>query len=433
MDGALELRWLLNQSLLNLTLLAGGEGTFHHIGSSELLDPGEFLPSNSIVLTIGVRFRQGASLTDYAARLADAGVTAIGFGTGLEFDTVPDELVDACRAHRLTLFDVPRPTPFLAVIQAVIDEKTRRARRVADQLSANQEQLNIIAREEGASALVKKLSAVLGAEVAVLRDALPASGSARDSLFIIDVPVPPTSQLRITSSRRLSETDRSLAKHCAGLLSLLQQSETLSTELRREVTADALARELGFPALDPLAAGFADDVGYVVASTTALPADVCLQVGRDRYVSVMPRLPAVSAVAGAVAVSGPVSRTQLTRQLVDTLFANLNPVRIGDPLPPPTEVLAWTADPAVQLALRDRYDRTLGTLPRELREAVGAYVQAGGQVNTAAVNLSVHRHTMRARLERAANHLGLDLAEPRVLAELTVLAATFPPAMGSYT
>ena len=86
---------------------------------SELADPTPFLEGGELLLTTGVALRDGAPVEQYVARLVEAGVVALGFGTGVGRDEVPDELVAAAEAGGLALLEVPRPTPFIALSRTV--------------------------------------------------------------------------------------------------------------------------------------------------------------------------------------------------------------------------------------------------------------------------------------------------------------------------
>jgi DNA-binding PucR family transcriptional regulator len=72
----------------------------------------------------------------------------------------------------------------------------------------------------------------------------------------------------------------------------------------------------------------------------------------------------------------------------------------------------------------------LRSSPGELEKAVRAYVEAGGNLNQAARDLSVHRNTMLYKLERASKALDWDLREPEaqfavwLALKLDVLART---------
>lgn len=74
-----------------------------------------------LVVRAGKLPRSASDQRTYVRRLASAGVTALGFGVGLSFETVPDQVVDAADELDLPLLEVPLPTPFIAVTKAVAD------------------------------------------------------------------------------------------------------------------------------------------------------------------------------------------------------------------------------------------------------------------------------------------------------------------------
>ena len=105
---------------------------------SELEDPTPYLLDGEFVLTAGLPFlgddsskntsssktgsttssghaNSGVMADAYVRRLVEAGVAALGFGLEPYFDAVPDQLVAACRFHRLTLVQIPSTVPFAAI------------------------------------------------------------------------------------------------------------------------------------------------------------------------------------------------------------------------------------------------------------------------------------------------------------------------------
>ena len=63
----------------------------------------------------------------YVARLAAAGIRSIGFGTDVVRTGTPDQLMLACERHGLALVEVPYRTPFIAVIRRAADAIARDA------------------------------------------------------------------------------------------------------------------------------------------------------------------------------------------------------------------------------------------------------------------------------------------------------------------
>jgi len=116
-------RWVLDQTDLHLRLLAGAAGVGHAVSlalTTELADPAAWLFGGELILTTGISLPADArGRRRYLQRLAESGVAAVGFGIGLTFDAVPDELVAAADELGLALIEVPLRTPFAAVVQRV--------------------------------------------------------------------------------------------------------------------------------------------------------------------------------------------------------------------------------------------------------------------------------------------------------------------------
>jgi purine catabolism regulator len=115
---------LLHHSALRLTLRAG-EGTLDvpvrwaHV--SELPDPVPYMEGGELLLTTALKVdaEDPAEAGRYVRRLAAAGVVGLGFGVGVNYEKIPQALVDAAAEHGLPLLEVPRSTPFLAISKAV--------------------------------------------------------------------------------------------------------------------------------------------------------------------------------------------------------------------------------------------------------------------------------------------------------------------------
>ncbi|MFJ6538730.1 PucR family transcriptional regulator ligand-binding domain-containing protein [Paenarthrobacter sp. NPDC091711] len=120
----------------------GGSGAslLRWVEPSELEDPTPYLPEGEFLLTAGLPFLgkggSAAKVDAYVQRLVEAKVAALGFGIRPYFDAVPDVLVDACRRHNLTLFEVPESLPFAAIglefSQLLETDNARVFRQLAD-------------------------------------------------------------------------------------------------------------------------------------------------------------------------------------------------------------------------------------------------------------------------------------------------------------
>ena len=65
---------------------------------------------------------------EYVVSLVEAGVAALGLGTGIVFDAVPEDLREACRIGRLNLLEVPLEVSFASISREVGPCFRRRAR-----------------------------------------------------------------------------------------------------------------------------------------------------------------------------------------------------------------------------------------------------------------------------------------------------------------
>ncbi|HQV21088.1 MAG TPA: PucR family transcriptional regulator ligand-binding domain-containing protein, partial [Gordonia sp. (in: high G+C Gram-positive bacteria)] len=90
--------------------------------TTELPDPARWLSGGELILTTGLGLPDDpGQRTAYIHGLREIGVTAVGFGTGLTFEEVPDELIAAADDCGLALFEVPLATPFVAVAKTVMN------------------------------------------------------------------------------------------------------------------------------------------------------------------------------------------------------------------------------------------------------------------------------------------------------------------------
>lgn len=112
-EDALE-RAVLGRSALDEAVL---DREVQWVHNSDLIDPTPFLSDGLLLLTTGSQLGEHdeKAAADYVARLVRRGVLALGFGSGVHRQGVPDELVAACTEIGLTLFEVPYDIPFLAI------------------------------------------------------------------------------------------------------------------------------------------------------------------------------------------------------------------------------------------------------------------------------------------------------------------------------
>ena len=92
--------------------------------------------------------------------------------------------------------------------------------------------------------------------------------------------------------------------------------------------------------------------------------------------------------------------------------------------------LDWAEEETVHTALSRRYREVLAPLAEDdpaLLEAVQAFLLHGCEFRAAAESLGVHRHTLKARIDRAEQRYGLPLDDPLGRAELLVLLSIDAP------
>ncbi|MGW3987266.1 PucR family transcriptional regulator [Streptomyces sp. NPDC004830] len=115
---------LVHHSALKLTVRAGGDRLdvpvrWAHV--SELADPVPYMEGGELLLITALKLdaEDPEAMRRYVRRLAGAGVVGLGFAVGVNYEEIPEALVDAAREEGLPLLEVPRRTPFLAISKAV--------------------------------------------------------------------------------------------------------------------------------------------------------------------------------------------------------------------------------------------------------------------------------------------------------------------------
>ncbi|MER8224805.1 PucR family transcriptional regulator [Streptomyces sp. NPDC094143] len=115
---------LVHHSALKLTVRAGEDRLdvpvrWAHV--SELADPVPYMEGGELLLITALKLdaEDPEAMRRYVRRLAGAGVVGLGFAVGVNYEEIPQALVDAAEEEGLPLLEVPRRTPFLAISKAV--------------------------------------------------------------------------------------------------------------------------------------------------------------------------------------------------------------------------------------------------------------------------------------------------------------------------
>ncbi|WP_129842738.1 PucR family transcriptional regulator [Streptomyces sp. RFCAC02] len=133
--------------------------------ASELADPAPWMEGGELLLTTGLQLAvdDPAETRAYVARLVTAGVVGLGFGIGVNHPQVPHALLGAARAAGLPLLEVPRPTPFLAIVKAVSAAiAAERYRAVTAGFAAQRDLTRAALTAGGRRALLERLAGQVG-------------------------------------------------------------------------------------------------------------------------------------------------------------------------------------------------------------------------------------------------------------------------------
>ncbi|MFJ7628886.1 PucR family transcriptional regulator [Streptomyces sp. NPDC097595] len=118
----MRLRALLENDALGLRLLGGDDEldrSVRGVMTTDLRDPSRYLTGGELVLT-GLAWRRDAADSEPFVRiLAGAGVAGLAAGEA-ELGDIPDDLVEACRHHRLPLFAVHETVAFATITEYVV-------------------------------------------------------------------------------------------------------------------------------------------------------------------------------------------------------------------------------------------------------------------------------------------------------------------------
>lgn len=140
------------------------------VAVTEVLDPGRFLSGGELVLTTGVRQRSAAQQRDFTTAVAQAGATALGYGTGLGHRKVPAAVVQCADSLGLPLVEVPLETPFIALSHLVADRQvTDHVARLTELMDHHQRLAESLLSGRGVSGFVHTLAGLVGGRAALER------------------------------------------------------------------------------------------------------------------------------------------------------------------------------------------------------------------------------------------------------------------------
>ncbi|MGW7489818.1 PucR family transcriptional regulator [Streptomyces sp. NPDC054786] len=158
---------LVNHTALKLTVLAGEERLdvpVRWAHASELIDPVPYMEGGELLLITALKLdaEDAEATRRYVRRVAEAGVVGLGFAVGVNYEGVPQALVEAAREQGLPLLGVPRRTPFIAISKAVSAAVAAdQYRAVTAGFEAQRELTRAALSAEGPAELLARLAAHL--------------------------------------------------------------------------------------------------------------------------------------------------------------------------------------------------------------------------------------------------------------------------------
>ncbi len=171
----LTLGALLDQEELSLRLVVGADGcrgrTVRGVHCTEVEHPSRWLEPGWVMITTGMRLVDDADeQRSLVAELAESHLAALGFGTGMTFDTIPEPIVEEARSLGFPLFEVPFATRFSEVTSFAARSSISRdfhvLRRTISMQNYLMESLDGASPEEE---LIRRLGAILDSDIALYR------------------------------------------------------------------------------------------------------------------------------------------------------------------------------------------------------------------------------------------------------------------------
>lgn len=450
---------LLELPGLRLRLRAGGdllEREVSRIYVTELPDPSRYLSAGELVLSGLLWWREPGDAETFVAALARARCAALA-ASGADTGGIPDDLVLACRRHRIPLLEVPADLSFAVITERVV------LALAAETGGARKRLLSAAADDASLPALLAYGATELGADCWVVsatgrvvaasapgrpreRTVLPVGGRhAVPWSLVVDADLGPgpaevadeLASLVGLARAREDEVRRTRMRIAAPLIRLLADPASSAAELATAFAATGLpadtplrvllartpgtrigAEVLGELLADHPATTFIGEVGEtgadayaLVRADTAWPDDwvgtataTLTKLGTGRI---------LVGAGGPATVSGLRGAGEEARHAVQAAARRSERVAVvsGEEIGMHRLLLAGAPD-ELRRTLRER---VLGPLPEhpELLRTVRVYLECSGSPAKAAKALHVHVNTLRYRIARAGELLGVDLTDFR--------------------
>ena len=162
----MRVRDLLDVPGLGLRLLtdvSGADRVIRHVYTTDLPDPSRYLTPGDLVLTGMIWCREPGDADRFVRALVRSGAGVLGAGEAL--GEVPDEVIQACGRHGVTLLAVPAETSFASVTEEVARRLNGdRATAMTKVLGRRRLLLSAVAEGAGLDAMFRLMSREIGAE-----------------------------------------------------------------------------------------------------------------------------------------------------------------------------------------------------------------------------------------------------------------------------
>lgn len=165
---------LLAEPTLNLRQLTGSAATreapVHGAHSIEVDNPSQWLDPGWMMLTLGIRLRKKpAEQRRLIADLQDLGASALGFGLGVAFKSIPPALLDEAESRNFPLLSVPADTQFQQISRAVFQGTTSSDAQTYSRLTALQTNLlRAFADPDPLESTTRRLARLSNSTVAII-------------------------------------------------------------------------------------------------------------------------------------------------------------------------------------------------------------------------------------------------------------------------
>ncbi len=465
---------------------------------SELVDPTDYLDGGELLLTTGMAMPLTPSgCRAYVARLRERGVAALALGLGPVHHEVPGVLTRACDRMGLPLLVVPDAVPFQRVTRAfwAIAGGTQE-RELQDALRSQQRLVTAAAAPAAVAGILLQLARAVGGH-AVATDARgrPRMASSPDwpydpaelqhavervrlagprtaatfplgDLYAVIHPVvcdgDVVSYLAVATRGRPNAHTRSLVLMTLALLGMEAAHRRISrsgdvaaraavahlVDRGRAAAVPDLAEHLGLDApperVRVLAAqGPAPAVLDTLVAVLGVPARWWGTTAEHGAWLMLPSRvpePAAAVVTAALADLGstaavvigpvvPLPEVHAVRTLLEVRARTITP----------GTAQTWRPDERIPLVTREWAEAVLAPLRTEgnsLLTTLAAYLRNRGSWQRTAVELGLHRNSVRAHIARAEQVLGADLGDPDTVARLWIAlreTTVLPTVAGSAT